>query len=207
MSKSEIRIPKQQRSIEKKERILKAGYEIFCEKGYHSTNTVEIAKRAGVATGSVYSYFKDKKSIFLAILDLYAEEISGGVLSELEKLDSTMDLYELLHNIIKISIQSHNITKDAHEEMQAMSHSDKDVSNYFYEFRSRLVKKLVEILGQHGIHPAHAEEKIILAYNVIEDLCHEIVYYKSESVNYEVMVREAVTMIIHLLTKENSTSF
>ena len=204
MSKSEIRIPRQQRSIEKKDKILRAGYEIFCEKGYHNTNTAEIARRAGVATGSVYSYYKDKKSIFLAILDLYSEDILRGIYKELEKLDPSMDLNSLLHNVIQIAIHSHSITREAQEEMLAMTHLDQDVADYFTEFRARLVKQLVFVIGQHGFHPAHAVEKTILAYNIIEDLCHEIVYSKQESIDYEVMISEVVSMIIYLLTKENT---
>lgn len=200
MSKSEIRIPRQQRSIEKKEKILRAGYEIFCEKGYHNTNTAEIAKRAGVATGSVYSYFKDKKSIFLAMLGLYAEEITGGVLTELEKLEPSMDLYSLLRNVINITVRSHTIAKDAHEEMQAMIHLDNDVANYFYDFRSKLVEQLVNLLAQHGFHPDHANEKMILAYNIIEELSHELVYYKREYIDYDVMTQEVMGVIIRLIT-------
>lgn len=41
-------------SLEKKEEIIKAGFDLMCKKGYYNTNTVEIAKFAGVSTGIVY---------------------------------------------------------------------------------------------------------------------------------------------------------
>ena len=44
--KNDIRQPQQERSIEKKNRIIQAGYELFSEIGYYGTNTVEIAERA-----------------------------------------------------------------------------------------------------------------------------------------------------------------
>ena len=56
-----IRQPIQERANEKKQKIIEAGYKLFAEKGYYNTNTQEIAKAAGVSTGIVYSYFKDKK--------------------------------------------------------------------------------------------------------------------------------------------------
>ncbi len=68
MSKNQISEPKQQRSIEKKRRIIEAGFKLFCEKGFYKTNTAEIAKEAGVSTGIVYRYFPDKKAIFLECL-------------------------------------------------------------------------------------------------------------------------------------------
>lgn len=41
-------------SLEKEEKIIKAGFDLMCKKGYYNTNTVEIAKFAGVSTGIVY---------------------------------------------------------------------------------------------------------------------------------------------------------
>ena len=49
-----IREPQQKRSIDKKNRIIEAGYKLFAEKGYFDTNTAEIAKEAGVSTGIIY---------------------------------------------------------------------------------------------------------------------------------------------------------
>ena len=46
--KNSVREPRQERSIEKKNKIIAAGYELFSENGYYGTNTAEIARRAGV---------------------------------------------------------------------------------------------------------------------------------------------------------------
>ena len=75
MGNNEIREPIQKRSIEKKEKIIKAGFELICDKGYYNTNTAEIAKAAGVSTGIVYQYFKDKHDILIAGLNNYADSI------------------------------------------------------------------------------------------------------------------------------------
>ena len=75
MADNEVREPIQKRSIEKKEKIIKYGFDLICEKGYYSTNTAEIAKAAGVSTGLVYSYFNDKHDSLLAGLKRYGKEI------------------------------------------------------------------------------------------------------------------------------------
>ena len=67
----EVREPQQKRSIDKKNRIIEAGYELFAKDGYFNTNTSEIAKKAGVSTGIVYGYFHDKRDILI--------EVDGGV--------------------------------------------------------------------------------------------------------------------------------
>ena len=62
---SDTRIPSQKRSIEKRNRIIKMGFELMCEEGYYQTTTTDIAKYAGVSTGIIYQYFNDKKEIFI----------------------------------------------------------------------------------------------------------------------------------------------
>ena len=54
MKINEIREPIQKRSIEKKEKIIKAGFELICEKGYYNTNIDEITKDTSVYNGIVY---------------------------------------------------------------------------------------------------------------------------------------------------------
>ena len=71
MSKNEreIRIPLQKRSIAKKNAIVATAKEMFLEEGYVAVNTNEIAKQTGVSVGTLYSYFKDKREIFLHIME------------------------------------------------------------------------------------------------------------------------------------------
>ena len=81
MSDAEIREPVQKRSIETKDKIIEAGFELICNDGYYNTNTAKIAKKAGVSTGIVYQYFKDKRDIFLVGLERYADHIFYPILN------------------------------------------------------------------------------------------------------------------------------
>ena len=76
--KNAIRQPQQERSTEKKNKIIQASYEVFSEVGYFGANTSEIAKRAGVSTGIVYSYFTDKRDILLYVLEIYLDQTANG---------------------------------------------------------------------------------------------------------------------------------
>ena len=72
---TKTRVPTQKRSIEKREKIVKAGFDLFCEKGYYKTNTAEIAKYAGVSTGALYSCFEDKRQIFIESFHKHIDSI------------------------------------------------------------------------------------------------------------------------------------
>ena len=60
----------------------KAGFDIFCEKGYYKTNTDEIAKYAGVSIGAPYSYFEDKRQIFIESFHQHLDAISSALLQK-----------------------------------------------------------------------------------------------------------------------------
>lgn len=52
----------------KQRQIIQAAVEMFAEKGYASTSTSEIAKRAGVAEGTIFRHYKTKKELLFAIV-------------------------------------------------------------------------------------------------------------------------------------------
>lgn len=57
---------------EKQIKILNAAIELFSAQGYEATRTSEIAKKAKVAEGTIFRYYKTKKDLLLAIPDCLA---------------------------------------------------------------------------------------------------------------------------------------
>ncbi len=200
MSNSEIREPKQQRSIEKKRKIVEAGFKLFCDKGYYNTNTAEIAKEAGVSTGIVYNYFKDKKDIFIEAVKFYAEGMTNQLYKSLVTLKEPLDLVDTLNNIINIFTDSHTLPRQAHEEMMAMSHTDQDVRDYFCYFEITTANTIVELMAKHGLRPTNAHEKVHIAMGMIESYCHEVNYHNHDYMNYEIMKQEIIHAIVAMMS-------
>ena len=121
MATNEVRIPKQKRSIEKKDAIIKASYTLFCEKGYYKTNTAEIAKMAGVSTGIVYSYFQDKKDILIEVVKLYISRLNKQFQPILEFFDFEKDFIVVINKFIDTAISSHQMNLEAHNEFLALA--------------------------------------------------------------------------------------
>lgn len=48
---------------EKEQKILNTALELFVKEGFHGTSTAEIARTAGVATGTLFHYFKTKEEL------------------------------------------------------------------------------------------------------------------------------------------------
>jgi TetR/AcrR family fatty acid metabolism transcriptional regulator len=57
------------RTDDKRQRILQAAVKVFARKGYHGARVSEIARRADVADGTIYLYFRNKEDILVSLFD------------------------------------------------------------------------------------------------------------------------------------------
>jgi AcrR family transcriptional regulator len=67
-----VRLSRSQRgkqiAVLRKRQITGAAYEIIAEKGYYNFTMMDIAKRAGVSSGLIHHYFKDKENMLVTLL-------------------------------------------------------------------------------------------------------------------------------------------
>ena len=194
---SEIRMPTQKRSIEKRNRIIEKGFELMCNNGYYNTTTSDIAKYANVSTGIIYQYFNDKKEIFLEGVKCYTDKIMFPTISlidENKKLQS--NLTSFFKEIITINKKQHTSTKKAHQELTSMEHLDDDVEKIFKEKELILTDKLYNLFLNNGYRKENLKEKIHIIVNLIDSLAHEETYHKHPNFNYNEMEDIVIKMII-----------
>lgn len=197
------RMPIQKRSIEKRDRIIKLGFELMCNNGYFNTNTNDIAKYADVSTGIVYQYFNDKKEIFIEGFKEYSNSIMFPILDIIKNNKINFDnLEDLLDTMLNLFIKKHTLSKKAHEEMIALTHMDSDIANIYHENEIQVTNMIVDVLKNNDICSDNLFEKVHIIIGLVENYCHEIVYHKHESINYDVMKNEVIRTICYLLDKK-----
>ena len=103
------RKPVQQRSAQRVERMLEACASLIEELGYDGVTTTLIAERAGVAVGSLYQFFPDKRAVVQALTLRNLERFMANVVqrfdsAELEHwwdaVDSMFDVYVEMHRTV-----------------------------------------------------------------------------------------------------------
>jgi AcrR family transcriptional regulator len=60
--------PREARSAAKREAILAAALDEFSQRGFEAARLDDLAKRAGVAKGTIYLYFRDKEALFQELI-------------------------------------------------------------------------------------------------------------------------------------------
>jgi AcrR family transcriptional regulator len=68
-------------------RLLTAAEELFGERSYHRTTIADICARAGMATGSFYSYFGSKAEIFAAVVRAINTDLRRSMKEALDRAD------------------------------------------------------------------------------------------------------------------------
>ena len=82
--------------MNRKESILQAAIILFAERGFNATPTSEVAKRAGVAEGLIFHYFKNKEGILVHILEEMMDIYIQGLEANMEKAATGLEAVENL---------------------------------------------------------------------------------------------------------------
>ena len=60
---------KEQTTARRQEQILKSAREVFSRKGFAAATISEIARQAGLAAGTLYLYYPNKRELFIAVIE------------------------------------------------------------------------------------------------------------------------------------------
>jgi TetR/AcrR family transcriptional regulator, fatty acid metabolism regulator protein len=66
-------------------RILDAALDVFSHKGYHDSTVDEIVERSETSKGSVYFHFPNKQTLFLALVDKFANLLERRIIEAIEE--------------------------------------------------------------------------------------------------------------------------
>jgi TetR/AcrR family transcriptional regulator, transcriptional repressor for nem operon len=80
--------------------VLDGAIRVFRERGYHAASIGDLTDAMGLASGSIYKAFKDKRDIFLAAFDRYTllrtaqmQQVAGAAKSARERLRDLLAFY------------------------------------------------------------------------------------------------------------------
>jgi AcrR family transcriptional regulator len=68
------------RAAERRDAILNAALQEFAASGYAATRLEDVAKRAGVAKGTIYLYFADKETLFRELIQMELTPVVGALI-------------------------------------------------------------------------------------------------------------------------------
>ena len=129
------------REKDKRKAIIAAARDIFSEQGYESTTIAEIAAKAGVAVGTVYLHFHNKRDVYLATSMSWNEEIATALLKpELLILPIRQVPRAIIETIFQIFRRNNKfillfqLDVQTQEEIERRQQSEQQISGAIAEF-------------------------------------------------------------------------
>ena len=197
---TKTRVPTQKRSIEKREKIVKAGFDLFCEKGYYKTNTAEIAKYAGVSTGALYSYFEDKRQIFIESFHQHLDAISSALLQQLNSLPEQLDLSTFIRKWIEVYIDLYAKSNHALVQLRLVIVDDEEINHHFSDLENTYFSDIADILKTRGITCSDLFEKVYVSCILIDSLRQEKTSFSHNGLSFEILQEQIKQNILKMLS-------
>jgi AcrR family transcriptional regulator len=201
VSSSSTREPQQKRSIEKKTKIIKAGLDLFNEKGYYKTNTMEIANAAGVSTGTIYSYFKDKKDIYFAAFDYFFYTHVQPFINDLSNTPKPLDVNVFVNKWLDWFISLCVSHKQIMRDWELAVITDSEIVQYFNECENTLISSLAAAIDSPNINKKNLKEKAYLLFNLADTLGSEHAFENNGIINLGLLRKEITDLMIYMLTQ------
>ena len=189
------------RPSEKQEALLKAAFELFCQKGYKHVTTAEIARMAEVSVGTLYKYYPNKKAVILAAYDLWNEDIMNNLREIWDHFGKPFALREYIEFSLDSVVKDHLFSKKAHDEIWAMIYSDEDFRRLYNQRMLRSVDIIVSTLGKFGFSVPNIRERTHFVNNMVEIYAHEVAYRETEGLEYERIRDTLIEFICDLFLK------
>ena len=201
MAPAETRVPKQQRSIEKKQRIKDAAIKLMSEKGYHSTSSNEIAKEADVSIGTFYSYFKDKKALYAELVaDIYSkvlEPVDFNALPEDMSIEDTVYLY------ISYIFKGHEYMTAFQREIASLSEQSDEFRAIELEHKKDISEMFITLLGDYKefVKVRDLKTASYIIMTMVEAVIHDTMFHNGGK-NKKAVMQELTAMIVNYIFKE-----
>lgn len=94
---------------DKRRRILDAATKVFAEKGFEYASISAIAKEAGMSSGLIYSYFKNKLDVLLSLILIFLQTFNEMNARRVAVLRNPFDkLYTFLNNCEDLLLKDHS---------------------------------------------------------------------------------------------------
>jgi AcrR family transcriptional regulator len=131
---------------ERRQQILSVAREVFSRRGYHAAKIDEIVAAAGVARGTFYLYFEDKRAIFEEIVDRTIARLGLAIVrvDPHDVVHSVADqLRDNIRRIVRILLEDRATTKILLSDALGVDPAfDRKLLSFYDEMSSMLERSL-----------------------------------------------------------------
>ncbi len=180
---------------DRRQALLAAGSELFTSRGYREVSIEDIARAAGVGTGSFYTYFRGKEEFFEEILDQIEQQGRQEVDRLVASFESPLNRLRALYRFATLGIRRNPLLLGVLTGARKFAFPGQAVRRERGDtLRHHLERKIGEILVAGG----RALEMRVGLYRDPRGLAialFDAILMKMESENVEVLMDDALRLL------------
>jgi AcrR family transcriptional regulator len=137
-------------TAERREAILEAALDEFCERGFAATRVEDVARRAKVAKGTIYLGFKDKEALFQ---ELIRAKLGQHVLRlEATRPEPGRSMRAMVEAILRPLIEQIHVTRVGHLLRLMIAESERfpELAEFYYREVVQRAMNAIERLARDG---------------------------------------------------------
>lgn len=97
-----LRLTRPGPDVDKRQLILDAATRVFAERGFFAAQVADVARRAGIAAGTVYLYFKSKDDLLISLFD---RTMQDAIREGRDTLNAVSDPADRLRQIARLHLE------------------------------------------------------------------------------------------------------
>jgi AcrR family transcriptional regulator len=154
----EVKAPRQQRSRDSQERILKAAEALIKSKGFEALTTAEVVRRSRTSIGTLYARFGDKTSLLHEVQNRVQSREEAAMRNHLAKVDwDGLTLEDAVRQLLQIKQMATEGDDRLFEAFVVHGATDPVLRAQGYRHKAAIEGLEVEILLRHAGDIGHAD--------------------------------------------------
>jgi AcrR family transcriptional regulator len=190
--------------VARREQILTHAALLFGKKGYHATSISDIIKSAGIARGTFYLYFKNKRAIFDEILDMLVVQIKGCIRKVVVSDEAPPLKDQITANVtsvLDLLISNRALLSILLEGAVGLDKGFADKLGEFYEQLAVTVDGSLRLGQEMGIIRAcNSRTAALTAIGALKEVLHDALRRKREIEDIETLVSELLDVYLNGVT-------
>lgn len=188
-------LPKQQR----RQQILAAARDLFARRGYHQTTIDDIVAEAGVARGTYYLYFEDKRAIFSDLIDRFAQRLSMAIVridTDNPTRSVAEQVRENIHAILGVCLAERAMTKILFTDAAGIDSAfDRKLQNFYDAAVQLLTESLHEGQGLGIVRDGEPRVLAYLSIGALKELLYQAVTLGLSEESADVLTAQMFTFL------------
>jgi AcrR family transcriptional regulator len=153
-----VKTPRQQRSSDSLERILKTAETLIRTKGYEALTVAEVVRRSNTSIGTFYARFEDKTALLHAVQERFHGREEMQIRDESAKVDwSALSLEDTVRKLVEIKQAATDGNDRLIEAFVVYGATDPVLRERGYRYKAQVESLEVEILMSHAAQIGHSD--------------------------------------------------